>query len=134
MAWFNKHYECPCGATWSDEWSCECNDRCPDCNKEIEAYDSDDLTIIMDECANTGAFLVLRSPPDAEDDPRYQLVAEFPVAEWTRGWAEYAAELLRQSPDDLSQEDAESLIAEQVVDKCRRRGVNTRHDPIPTAG
>lgn len=47
-----NHYECDCGYTWQDEWSCMCNDRCPECNKEIEPYQSDivddnDVTIRM---------------------------------------------------------------------------------------
>ena len=33
-----------CGVEWSDVWSCMCNDRCPECNCEIEPYESKDLT------------------------------------------------------------------------------------------
>jgi hypothetical protein len=33
---FKNFYECPCGVSWEDKWSCACNDRCPSCNKEIE--------------------------------------------------------------------------------------------------
>ncbi len=37
-----NHYCCPyCHQDWYDEWDCACNDRCPDCNKEIEPYQSD---------------------------------------------------------------------------------------------
>lgn len=37
VQWFEKHYVCSeCGEEWSDEWSCECNDRCPECNCETE--------------------------------------------------------------------------------------------------
>ena len=32
-----------CGTTWSDEWSCMCNDRCPICNAEIEPWDSEPI-------------------------------------------------------------------------------------------
>lgn len=39
MAWYRKHYSCPCGTEWWDEWDCLCNDRCPRCNKEIEPDD-----------------------------------------------------------------------------------------------
>lgn len=39
-----NHYRCPCGAEWEDSWSCTCNDRCPDCNKEIEPYESEELS------------------------------------------------------------------------------------------
>lgn len=41
--WFRNHYR-HCGQEWSDEWSCMSNDRCPVCNREIEPYDSDDLS------------------------------------------------------------------------------------------
>lgn len=27
-----KTYHCVCGAAWSDEWSCLCDDRCPNCD------------------------------------------------------------------------------------------------------
>ena len=36
-----NHYRCPyCQTEWEDVWDCGCNDRCPDCNKEIEPYES----------------------------------------------------------------------------------------------
>lgn len=37
---FHNFYECPCGETWEDHWSCACNDKCPSCNAEIEPYKS----------------------------------------------------------------------------------------------
>jgi hypothetical protein len=40
---FRNHYR-HCGQEWTDDWSCQCNDRCPVCRKEIEPYQSDDLT------------------------------------------------------------------------------------------
>lgn len=27
-----NHYECDCGAQWTDEWDCMCDDRCPSCD------------------------------------------------------------------------------------------------------
>ena len=33
-------YECDCGAIWSNEDDCMCNDRCPDCDNEIEPFNS----------------------------------------------------------------------------------------------
>jgi len=36
-----NYYICPtCRAEWRDKWSCECNDRCPDCNTETKPYES----------------------------------------------------------------------------------------------
>ena len=39
MPWFRKHHTCPCGTDWWDEWDCLCNDRCPNCNTEVEPDD-----------------------------------------------------------------------------------------------
>lgn len=35
---FYRHEEC--NAEWEDNWSCMCNDKCPECNAEIEPYQS----------------------------------------------------------------------------------------------
>ncbi|WGS85140.1 hypothetical protein [Methylomonas sp. UP202] len=36
-----NQYRCPyCQTEWQDGWDCGCNDRCPDCNKEIQPYES----------------------------------------------------------------------------------------------
>jgi len=41
---YRNHYKCSeCGTEWEDEWSCTCNDRCPECDAEIEPYKSEDL-------------------------------------------------------------------------------------------
>ncbi len=43
--WFLKTYCCPdCGTEWEDEWSCMCNDRCPECDAEVEPVSSEDLS------------------------------------------------------------------------------------------
>jgi len=45
MTWYRKYYHCPdCGYEWEDEWDCVCNDRCPECNSEIEPYDYEEIT------------------------------------------------------------------------------------------
>lgn len=42
---FLNHYHCGhCDADWDDVWDCMCNDRCPECNAEIEPYESEELT------------------------------------------------------------------------------------------
>ncbi len=72
MAWFLKHYcHDECGASWTDEWSCACNDRCPECDAEIEPYDYEDLTVIVEEDFGKNEWLVLVSPDTAEDKPNY---------------------------------------------------------------
>ncbi|WP_445368699.1 hypothetical protein ACH5Y9_04710 [Methylomonas sp. BW4-1] len=46
-----NQYRCAyCQTEWEDEWDCACNDRCPDCNKEIEPYES---ALIEGESAET---------------------------------------------------------------------------------
>lgn len=47
MSKYLNHYRCPCGTEWQDEWDCQCNDKCPKCNKEIEHHHSDIL--VLDE-------------------------------------------------------------------------------------
>lgn len=43
---FLNYYSCPRdGTVWSDKWSCKCNDRCPNCNAEIEPYRSEDISM-----------------------------------------------------------------------------------------
>ena len=42
MSQWRNHYLCPCGNEWEDQWDCCCNDKCGNCNKEIEPYISDD--------------------------------------------------------------------------------------------
>ncbi|WP_235048846.1 hypothetical protein [Methylomonas sp. MK1] len=48
---YQNQYRCPyCKTEWEDIWDCGCNDRCPDCNKEIEPYES---ALIEGESAET---------------------------------------------------------------------------------
>lgn len=41
MAGYTSYYECPiCGHKWQDEWSCACNEECPECGaSDIEPVD-----------------------------------------------------------------------------------------------
>ncbi len=76
MAWFLKYYRHRGRrAAWTDEWSCACNDKRPKCGAEIEAYDWDDLTVVVDEAAGGTRWMVRVSPPEAEHGPDY--VASF---------------------------------------------------------
>jgi DNA-directed RNA polymerase subunit RPC12/RpoP len=44
VAKYTNFYKCSeCGTEWQDEWDCTCNDRCPNCNTEIEPYKSEDI-------------------------------------------------------------------------------------------
>jgi len=41
MAQFLNTYRCPdCGEEWQDEWSCGCDDPCPNCDAPISPYQS----------------------------------------------------------------------------------------------
>lgn len=77
MAWFRNHYRCDeCGTKWHDEWSCCCDDECPNCGSgDWSPYESDDLSEVVDE--TKGTFLLLRSPDTAGHYPDYQIVASF---------------------------------------------------------
>ena len=77
MAWYLNHYHCgDCGTDWDDEWSCCCDDDCPECgSRHWSPVRSEDLTEIVTR-GETG-FFVLRSPADADDKPRYGVLAAF---------------------------------------------------------
>jgi predicted nucleic acid-binding Zn-ribbon protein len=42
---FLNDYRCgECGHEWTDEWSCMCDDTCPECGaRNMSPYKSDDL-------------------------------------------------------------------------------------------
>jgi len=42
---FRNYYECDrCGHRWSDDWSCMCDDDCPECGaRHMSPYKRDDL-------------------------------------------------------------------------------------------
>lgn len=43
---FVNFYECDaCDEAWGDQWSCACNDKCPNCGHEIEPYATDELDL-----------------------------------------------------------------------------------------
>ena len=75
MAWFRNHYHCgDCGADWEDEWSCGCDDECPNCGSgDWSPADSDDLTFVIE--AESDSFSVYVSPQGAEHSPDYELAA-----------------------------------------------------------
>lgn len=77
MAWYRNHYHCgDCGTDWDDEWSCCCDDECPNCgSRNWSPVDSEDLTEVVDDV--DGTFIVFYSPEVAEDKPRYQSLASF---------------------------------------------------------
>ena len=78
MAWFRNQYRCSaCSHEWEDDWSCMCDDDCPNCGaRHMEPHDSLDLTTVVKRRGDQ--FAVLRSPDSAEDKPNYLVVVELP--------------------------------------------------------
>ena len=77
MAWFRNHYKCDrCGSNWTDEWSCMCDDDCPECgSRHYSPYHSDDLTDVVVRCGRQ--YLALRSPETAEHFAKYEELGRF---------------------------------------------------------
>jgi predicted nucleic acid-binding Zn-ribbon protein len=76
MAWYRNFYHCTdCGTAWDDEWSCCCDDECPNCgSRNWSPYASEDLSVLISR--STEEFIVLLSPREVEEDkPRYRLIA-----------------------------------------------------------
>jgi hypothetical protein len=61
MAWFRNYYKCArCDYEWQDEWSCTCEDDCPECGaRHMSPHESDDLTEVIEKEGHE--FVVLRS-------------------------------------------------------------------------
>ena len=79
MAWFLNYYTCDrCGDDWTDEWSCTCDDDCPNCGaRHMSPDESDDLTHVVEQRGDK--FVALRSPDAAEHTPEYFELASFPT-------------------------------------------------------
>lgn len=76
MAWFLNYYKCGrCATEWTDEWSCMCDDRCPNCDCSMSPLESDDLTEIIE--LENGRYVVYVSPVTAEDRPDYRIRGSF---------------------------------------------------------
>jgi hypothetical protein len=79
MAWYRNKYVCgDCNTGWVDEWSCCCDDECPNCGSgDWSPVESEDLTEVVFDSGEE--FVVMRSPDTAEHKPRYVPVATFPA-------------------------------------------------------
>ena len=75
MAWFRNCYHCTrCNTCWTDEWSCTCDDDCPNCGaRHWSPVQSDDLTFVVEPQGSV--FVVLESPRSAGDEPDYAAIA-----------------------------------------------------------
>ena len=58
-----NHYQCECGEAWTDQWSCACDDRCPDCDapisptKTVDLISRDQITPEVFDLRMTGALI-----------------------------------------------------------------------------
>jgi hypothetical protein len=79
MAWYRNQYDCDrCGGSWTDEWSCMCDDDCPHCGaRHMSPTESEDLTDIV--VCEDGMVVFLSSPSTAEHYPDYRWVTGFPI-------------------------------------------------------
>jgi hypothetical protein len=77
--WFANDYKCPCGASWSDEHGCMCNDRCPDCNKEIEPIRSEDISHDGAPCPYDPGETVYWDDPDNGTCSRTIVIASIAI-------------------------------------------------------
>ena len=75
MAWYNNRYRCPdCKAVWDSDWSSGCDEECPECEaRNISPLWSENLSVVV-EPQKDGSWTIWRSPPEADDKPRYKLV------------------------------------------------------------
>lgn len=75
MAWYLNKYECEdCDVAWDDEWSCGCDDQCPNCGHDFSPYDSNNLSAYKEVDAD-GDYQIYYSPPEAGDGPDYVWLA-----------------------------------------------------------
>jgi hypothetical protein len=81
MAWYSNNYHCSdCGANWSDEWSCCCDDECPNCgSRNWSPFKSEDLTTIV--MRHHDGYVVMQSSEQADDRPMYREVARYSALE-----------------------------------------------------
>ncbi|AGB45750.1 hypothetical protein FJ872_11180 [Mesorhizobium sp. B2-5-9] len=91
MAWYLNHYECyRCSEHWTDEWSCMCDDECPNCGaRHATPIDSEDLTLQV--LAEAGEFVVVRSPDTAEHSPDYEEAGRFASEALAKRFAQLGA-------------------------------------------
>lgn len=77
MAWFLNHYTCyRCDRSWTDQWSCMCDDDCPRCGaRHTSPHKSEDLTTLIEREGRQ--FVVRWSPETAEHDPDYRELGRF---------------------------------------------------------
>lgn len=79
MAWYRSHYSCDdCNTDWVDEWSCCCDDECPNCgSSDWSPVDSEDVSAFVENSGDDG-FTIYYSPPEADNNADYTVFATTP--------------------------------------------------------
>ena len=140
MPWFRKHYNCPCGTDWSDEWDCLCNDRCPTCNSETEpdeheAIEGDTSAMIrtLNDCLRkslAGGRVVMTSGVSAlPDDVRARAI------EFTRTFNEFTPDNDPHQEHDFGSfeiDDQKFFFKLDYYDKSMKYGSEDPSDPEKT--
>ena len=110
--WYENFYDClECGTSWTDEWSCKCDDRCPKCYAATVPTKSVDLSQPLTDEDYAGAADLMRS------------LAERPFNVSARDAKNYAEAMLeggsyRFEPDTTITTEATS----KLVARLTRRG------------
>lgn len=99
MAWYCNEYRCPrCNCTWYDEWSCMCDDECPNCGcRHIGPIDAENLSVTVTQ-THEGEFEIVYSSPNAEHDPAYIVLARTKNPNLIPLFENIAAKLAAQQP------------------------------------
>jgi predicted nucleic acid-binding Zn-ribbon protein len=93
MAWYLNKYKCEdCGAVWEDQWSCSCDDECPECSVDHSPYNSVDMSAYVEKTKD-GTFTVYYSPPEAQHFPDYTFFAEVIMENVALALAEIAKDI-----------------------------------------
>jgi hypothetical protein len=102
MAWFLKSYRHgKCGTSWTDAWSCACNDRCPQCDAEVEPYDWDDLSVVVEKSLYGNGWVVSVSPLEADRTPEY-VRSHFAQKEEADNFAARESQLLERQRQNMN--------------------------------
>lgn len=96
MAWYLNTYECSeCGGVWEDEWSCMCDDECPNCGaSDHSPIDSEDISAFIEKDED-GLLTVYYSPPEAGHSPDYRIFANVANANLAKLLLKVALDLAR---------------------------------------
>ena len=95
MAWYLNRYECvECNVAWEDEWSCCCDDECPECKVDHTPFDSDDLSAYIEQ-PDPGTYQIYYSLPESSDTPDYSFFAEVKIKNLALALEQLAREMAK---------------------------------------